>query len=116
MSKAKPQPLRPDQIVRASPECRAAAEKGKTLNEEFVKLVIRSIYRTWDDVACDLQGERISYSGAIEICLDADRLWYPMQRYGAEAVIADEAVKVAIDTHGYTKVLRFLAKHIKLGV
>jgi hypothetical protein len=109
--------------IRLTEACKTAAATGKKLDKAFLEVVSGPIYGTWNEVAADVAslGGRMTYSGNIEVCIDADRLWYGKQgRIGdsgyEKAVAADEAVRVAIDTHGYEKVLRFLARNIKLGV
>lgn len=115
-----------------TPEGKAAEATGEKLNEAFLKIVSGPIYATWEYVASDLPaGERMSYAGAIEVCLDADRLWFSVspppkdqssphyagakRRFDA-AVFAEAAVRKAIEKHGYGKVLRWLARRIKLSI
>lgn len=113
--------LRPDQIVRATSECQTVAQTGKKLNDAFLKVVKDPILSVWNDIAADVLacGGRQSNAANIEMCIDADRLWYMKTYWGKgsenEGIYADEAVSVAYSAHGGAKVLRFLSKHIKLG-
>jgi hypothetical protein len=87
--------------------------KGKTplIN---IDLVRSPILQTWSAIASDwmqLEG-RHTNAGAIEGCIDADRL--TMYANKAEAKIAEAELDRAIKAHGYTKVLNTLSRAIRL--
>lgn len=126
-----------DHLVKAyqdtanTPEGKAAEAKGNKLDKEFLAVVSGPIYQAWQYVAQDWpEGEKVTYAGAIEVSIDADRIWthvsppspkakgtsaYAQKRW-EEAVFAEAAIRQACKVHDYGKVLRFLAKHIKLGL
>lgn len=112
-----------------TPEGKAAEAKGNKLNKDFLELVRGPICQSWQYVAQDWpEGEKVTYAGAIEVSIDADRIWtnvYPPSstnqserrvRQWKEAVFAEAAIRQACKVHDYGKVLRFLAKHIKLSL
>lgn len=82
-----------------------------TLNKEFADKMRAPIRQVWNAIAADLcdMEEEMDNETAIECCLDADRI--TMFTDDKEAMPAfREQVKV----HGYTRVLKFLSKHIRL--
>lgn len=107
--------MRPDQVIRETPECKAARATGQKLDEAFIQVIAGPVYTAWQYIAAD--AGRCSNSEAIELSIDADRLWYGMPLRGdafKRAVHVDEAVDEAIKVHGYRKVLRYLSAKIKL--
>lgn len=85
------------------------------LDQEFVKKVAAAINRTWETIGSDLEaccaemGEALDNAGALESCLDADRV----DAYGGSKD-ASVAIAAAIKEHGYGKVHKFLVKNIRL--
>jgi hypothetical protein len=65
----------------------------------------------WNAIGNDLGDERISNTAAVECCIDADRL---SQFAGEAGRKADAELTRAIEAHGYAKVLRALARAIRL--
>ena len=116
----KREPNRDHKEIRASAEGQAARALGKQkLDKALLEKVSRAINITWQQVGYDAlqMDSRMSNSGAIEICIDADRLWFCSGLHGKsfeDAVLADEALAGAFEAHSYSKVLRFLARNIKL--
>ena len=108
--------------VLATPEAADKIATAYKLGKPFLEVVGRAIYAAWNDIAYDLsQCEgKLTYAGNVEACIDADRLWFNRSpshtKSFAEGVIADRAITLAIDVHGYGTVLRFLARHIKLSI
>jgi hypothetical protein len=89
---------------------------GSKLDEAFVRLVERPIHACWGEIAYDVP-EPVSNADAIELAIDADRLktFSGSHRRDVEAArAADAAIGEAIAAHGYSKMLRFLAKHVRL--
>jgi hypothetical protein len=91
------------------------------LDSAFIAAVRTPICRTADYIAADLEqccaeaGERLDNAGLIESCIDADRLWFGMNpKVQAEGKAASDLIGKAIEAHGYPKVLKYLAKHIRL--
>ena len=69
------------------------------------------IQKVWDCIgpdAIEAFGDT-NNEGAIELCLDANRLVTTAEDPNAEFLVLH-----LIDEHGYTKVLKFLAEHIDL--
>lgn len=82
-----------------------------------VELLRGPIYSAWNAVAGDLaELGRVTNKGAIECCIDADRM--TMFAYGEQgktaAAAAEAELTRAIDANGYTKVLAALSRAIKL--
>lgn len=97
----------------------AAVRPVVKLDAAFLEAVKQPIYRTWNAIAADVCGlGRMSNSGNMEMVLDANRMAMYGGGYGKtgkhEGVVADELVGSAIMQHTYTKVSRYLCKHIKL--
>ena len=83
-----------------------------------IEKVLGPIMETWNAIGFDVMsaGERIRNADAVECCIDADRL--TQFAYGeqgkAAAREADAEITRAIAAHGYEKVLRALARAIRL--
>ena len=92
--------------------------KKAPLNDAFLSDVKRAIWLTWQAIGHDVEqcaeecGERVKNDGAVESCIDADRL---LDYGGINGLIADTAITAAIRDHGYPKVLRFLSRNIRLA-
>lgn len=84
------------------------------LNQEFLTLVNAPIRAVFNEIAYDLEeacnscGERLCNEGAIEACIDADRLSFSGYKE------ADEAVKEVLKTNTYEATMKFLKKNIIL--
>lgn len=131
--KAKKQPVDPLRLaynaVTASPAGVAALATASKLSQPFLDVVSGPILSVWAEVAYDASqlegGGRISYQSAVEVCIDADRLWWPTSvpnpkdehacKRFERRVLADATVVKAIAVHGYPKVLRYLGNKLKLG-
>lgn len=72
------------------------------------------LYQVWNAIGYDLYaaveecGETLDAEGIIECCIDADRLTFFVE--GEQGQAAQALVTSLIAEHGYTKVLKFLAK------
>jgi len=81
------------------------------LDKDFLNVVAGPIQSCWQSIGFDC-GE-CNNPEAIEACIDANRLaMYPGGEHGRAA---DAAIHAACTANDYGKVLRFLAKHIKLA-
>ncbi len=81
------------------------------LDQDIINRLERPIRKTWDYIgpdALEAFGDT-NNEGAIELCLDANRLVTAAEDPNAELLVLH-----LIDEHGYTEVLKFLAKHIDL--
>lgn len=100
------------------------------LDKAFLDAVESPIHSTWQAIACDvvgIEGYRSTYSGNMEMVLDANRLtmyggyfkgWKTNSKTGVAVgagKAADDLVGQACKEHGYAKVSRFLCRHIKLS-
>ncbi len=99
-----------------------AARPVVKLNKEFLAAVEAPIHRTWQAIGGDvgaLEG-RQTFIGNMEMCIDADRLDMYGGGYGSkltepnEGKAANDLIGYACMQHDYIKVLKFLARHIKL--
>lgn len=75
------------------------------------------IVSVWGQIAADaVELGRLSNAGAVELCIDADRLtFFAYGDRGKQAAAEAEAeLENAIKAHGYTKVLKVLARSIRL--
>ena len=80
------------------------------LNQAFVTRVRQPITRVWNSIAADMMDdEDIDNENVIEWCIDADHL-----ELIAEDKEANDLVREQCKIHGYTRVLKFLSKHISL--
>lgn len=80
------------------------------LNQAFVERVRQPIHRVWNSIAADMMDdEDIDNENVIEWCIDADHL--ELIAYDKEA---NDLVREQCKIHGYTRVLKFLSKHISL--
>jgi len=78
------------------------------------------IHSTWQMIGHDVSQcaqemrERVTNAGAIESCIDANRL----QDYGGSTKekrdAAEKALNACIDKHGLDAVMRYLTRHIHL--
>lgn len=85
------------------------------LNQDFIKKVSGPVHQTWGYIGgdyCDICDGRITYLEAMEVTLDADRM---RTMGGKEGNAAMDTIQEAIRALGYPKVLKYLAKNIKLG-
>lgn len=91
------------------------------LDQQFIELVRGPILDTWQYIGSDCEqcaaemGERLDNEAAIEGCIDANRLTSCAMGDKAKAQAAEAAITEAIKAHKYTKVLKFLSKHIRLA-
>ena len=93
-----------------------AANLVKKSREKIVdvELCRGPINRTWGQIAFDCGFVR-SNAGAIELCIDADRLTsFARGAAKDDALAAEKELDRAIKQHGYSKVLRALARSISL--
>jgi hypothetical protein len=85
------------------------------LDQAFIAAVHPAISAVWQEIGSDViscsqeMGEDTSNAEAMESVLDADRL--TTNGYEAEDKLIEEAIK----EHTYSKVEKFLCKHIKLN-
>jgi hypothetical protein len=82
-----------------------------------VELLRSPIYTVWNHVAGDLSElGRVTNKGAIECCIDADRMtsFAHGEQDKAAAAAAETELTRAIDANGYAKVLSALARAIRL--
>lgn len=100
----------------------SALKKLTPLDDAFIRAVERPILRTWQTIGHDIAdaagGEEIDEETAMECVLDADHLrtFGGDRRRDEEGNAAADLVDLAIEAHGYEKVLRFLARRLRLGV
>lgn len=87
-----------------------------TLNKAFITRVAQPIYTVWNAIGADVYDavgacgeEDLDNAGAIECCIDADRLHIHGNDKEANMLIREQC-----RIHGYTKVLKYLSKHIHL--
>jgi hypothetical protein len=79
------------------------------------KLLARAIYSTWQRIGYDAEAHVEGNDGAVEVCIDADRLTTDCgQGNEAQGKAADALIKSALDKHTYTKVLKALSKIVNL--
>lgn len=84
------------------------------LGTDFCKLVSGPVWHVWNDISADLaecnEGRRISYSDAMEACLDANRITtagYPG---------CDQFIDRMIKKYGYQRVRSVMTRYFKLGL
>lgn len=77
-----------------------------------IDAIRQGIVNTWSQIGSDVEAvEGCNNLIAVECCIDADRL----TTFGEEeGKAADKLVGEAIEKHGYEKVLRYIAKNIRL--
>ena len=79
------------------------------LDKNFLEKVQNPIYQVWDQIGHDiLELEDVDNEECVETVIDASRL----DTFGHKE--AQELVSEAVKEHGYSKVLKFLCKNIKL--
>lgn len=80
------------------------------LNQEFVNRVRQPITCVWNSIAADVHDdEDINNENVIEWCIDADHL----ELIGGDKE-ANDLVREQCKVHGYTRVLKYLARNIIL--
>ena len=85
------------------------------LNKDLAEKLRGSIMRVWQYIGDESMalaeecGERMTNAGAMEGCIDANRL----SDCGKDPA-SDRLVSDLINEHGYSKVSKFLCRHIKL--
>ena len=80
------------------------------LNQAFVVRVKTPIRHVWNSIAADMMDdEDIDNESCIEWCIDADHL-----ELIAHDKEANDLVREQCKIHGYTRVLKFLAKNIQV--
>ena len=88
-----------------------ATKLDKTVLEQLRGPILR-VWNYIGDESLSLAqecGERLSNAGAMEGCIDANRL-----SDCGQSPVADRLVSELINEHGYSKVSKFLCRHIKL--
>lgn len=93
------------QLVDAVPE-------SCQLNQAFVDRVKQPILRVWNSIAADMvdnMDDDISNENVVEYCIDADHLLLI-----AEDKEANDLVREQCKIHGYTRVLKYLARNINV--
>lgn len=80
------------------------------LTRENVAGLSQPLYQVWNAIGPDIYDidEEVDPESVIEWCIDADRLTFFVE--GDEGRAAQDLVRSLIAEHGYTKVLKFLAK------
>lgn len=87
------------------------------LTQEQLKVLYPAIDCVWQQIGSDAyaleaeMGERLTNKGAIELCIDADRLSEFDKRYGPPA---DKLLDELLDKNSYTAVLNALSREIEL--
>lgn len=77
------------------------------LNQKLIPQLERAIHRTWCEIAPDAWEFVESNDDAMEFVLDADRMY-------SVDLTAHKLVDDLCAEHGYTKVLTFLSRNIRL--
>lgn len=87
------------------------------LNADTVASLGQPLYEVWNYIGsdvCEAAGPSISTAEVIECCIDADRLTTCVRNKEAGKA-ANDLVTLLIKEHGYTKVLKVLAKQFPMG-
>lgn len=94
--------------------------KSVFATKEETDIVVSAIHQTWQSIgydveqACAEENERLTNEGALECCIDAERV----EMYGGTKRKEAQAILRRIfddKTIGYTKVMKELKKLIKLA-
>ena len=78
------------------------------LNKDTIAALKGPIYNTWGAISDDIDFD-IDNAGAVELCVDANRL----AKYGTKE--ADALFHALCQEHGYASVHKFLCRHIELA-
>lgn len=86
------------------------------MTTDEIKLISSMVHEVWQYIGSDAEpmcGD--DNEGAIEVCLDADRLITCTRPASKEQAAAAQALlRTKFDQHGYIKVMKVLTKNIRL--